>query len=530
VICVKCGVNLVTGKELTTSLGGPPQQPPALAPDPVPANAPPEIAPAPHEFAQGGEEPRGGGVVRWFGECFPGVFRPRVVVGAIILSLVAWIPAIVLASPAVTMASVEGAGLGQLMVIGLAVALFSQALAWLITGEYCLFSSAITEFTGRDWSNIAILNMIPVVLLFLLTQAAITKENAYLNAPLPSDVVEEQKAQGVPPEPGEYVISGAGGGTGSGIFAVRGSGLAMDPQGCLYYAHEGGCIVWKYNPATNLETVIAGNGERGFYKEGGVAVKESLNRVSSVAVDGNSNVYIADAWQVRKVDPKGIITTFAGSGKSGTGGDGGPARQAELTIEMKLCADAKGNLYIVDPGRPLIRRVDAATGIIASFAGTGRGGFSGDGGPAVNAALAGPRGLAVDAKGNLYVADSANRRIRKVDVATGLIDTIAGSGKAGLAGVGGPATAARLLTPIGVAVDSKGNVFILGTDNRVRKVDGVTGILSIAAGTGDEGDSGDGGPAGLATLRTPVGIAIGPGDTIFIADQGGSRLRKLVKR
>ena len=263
------------------------------------------------------------------------------------------------------------------------------------------------------------------------------------------------------------------------------------------------------------------------FVDGGPAVEAELYNPAGVAVDGAGNLYIADASNngIRKVDSTGTITTIAGTGELGFSGDGGPAVEAELYDPAGVAVDSAGNLYIADSGNQRIRKVDL-TGTITTIAGTGEFGFSGDGGPAVEAELHSPRGVAVDSAGNLYIADSRNRRIRKVD-STGTITTIAGTGEFGFSGDGGPAVEAELRSPRGVAVDSAGNVYIADSGNRrIRKVDS-TGTITTIAGTGEFGFSGDGGPAVEAELRSPYGVAVDSAGNVYIADVIDQRIRKV---
>jgi hypothetical protein len=193
-----------------------------------------------------------------------------------------------------------------------------------------------------------------------------------------------------------------------------------------------------------------------------------------VAVDPAGNVYIADQDndRVRKVDAvTGVITTVAGTGERGYSGDGGLATDTTLFAPAGVAVDARGNLFVADQYSNRVRRVDAGTGIITTVAGTGSPGYAGDGGPAVNASLSPFYGVAVDAAGNIFLADHAHQRVRRVDGATGVITTVAGTGVRGYGGDGGPATGASLAHPGGVAVDAAGNLFIADTFNdRVRKV------------------------------------------------------------
>ena len=218
------------------------------------------------------------------------------------------------------------------------------------------------------------------------------------------------------------------------------------------------------------------------------------------------------------------ISSFAGTGEPGFSGDGGPASAARLEFPTGVAVDGEGNVYIADSGNRRIRRVDLA-GTISSFAGTGEPGFSGDGGPASAARLDFPTGVAVDGEGNVYIADSGNRRIRRVDLA-GTISSFAGTGEPGFSGDGGPASAARLGNPWNVAVDGEGNVYIADSGNRrIRRVD-LAGTISSFAGTGEPGFSGDGGPASAARLGNPWNVAVDGEGNVYIADSG-NRIRRV---
>ena len=259
--------------------------------------------------------------------------------------------------------------------------------------------------------------------------------------------------------------------------------------------------------ATTLATPLTGDhwtidtfagGEIG---DNGPAIQARLDTPRWVAVDGAGNLYIADTnfHRIRRVDPLGTITTVAGTGESGFGGDDGPAIQARLYGPQGVAVDSAGNLFIADARNNRIRRV-APSGTITTVAGTGEAGFSGDNGPAVAARMNYPLDVAADRAGNLFIADTDNNRIRRVD-ASGTITTLAGTGEWGLGGDGGPALQARLRSPRGVAVDSAGNLFIADTGNdRIRRVD-ASGTITTIVGTGEEGFSGDNGPAVAARLN-----------------------------
>jgi trimeric autotransporter adhesin len=269
----------------------------------------------------------------------------------------------------------------------------------------------------------------------------------------------------------------------------------------------------------------AGNGGQGFDGDGRAATSALLNKPWGLAVDGAGNLFIADAGnhRIRKVSPGGIISTVAGTGIPGFSGDGGPATAAQLNAAWGLALDSAGNLYIADTGNNVVRKVNPA-GVISSVAGNGTGGFSGEGGPATSAQLAGPSGVAVDSAGSLFIADTGNQRVRKV-TSDGIIVTAAGSGDYGFSGDGGPAVEARLNSPWDVAVDSTGNLFIADTWNhRIRKVT-VSGVISTVAGS-EQGFSGDGGPAVSARLNQPTAVKVDSGG-LLIADAGNALVRKV---
>ena len=295
------------------------------------------------------------------------------------------------------------------------------------------------------------------------------------------------------------------------------SGVAVDGTGNFYIADTKNHCIRKVDIAGNISTV-AGTGEKGDNGDGGPAVQAQLDCPSIMAVDRAGNIYIADEGnhRIRKMDAAGDISTVAGTGEEGYSGDGSPAVQAQLNSPGGVAVDGSGNIYIADRGNDRIRKVDAA-GVISTAAGTGEKGDSGDGGPAVLAQLSYPGGMAVDGSGNIYIADGFNHRIRKVDAA-GVISTAAGTKEWGYSGDGGPAVLAQLGDPGGLTVDDSGNLYIADTDNfRIRKVD-AAGIISTAAGTGEEGYSGDGGPAVLAQIAEPGGVAVDPSGNLYIAD------------
>jgi trimeric autotransporter adhesin len=278
----------------------------------------------------------------------------------------------------------------------------------------------------------------------------------------------------------------------------------------------------------SIINTVAGNGTAGFSGDGGQAVNASFNFPRAPGFDSAGNLYISDFnnHRVRKIAPSGIITTLAGTGTPGSTGDGGPATSAELLNPSGTAADSAGNIYICEYGGNRIRRVDGVTGIITTVAGTGADGYSGDGGPATAAMLANPQDARFDSAGNLYFADYANNRIRKITISTGVITTVAGKGLAATAGNGGPATSASLFGPVGVVFDATGNLYISELNgNVVRRVSAATGIITAFAGNGTAGFSGDGGPATSAELNVPYGIAFDEAGDVLISDVNNQRIR-----
>ena len=289
---------------------------------------------------------------------------------------------------------------------------------------------------------------------------------------------------------------------------------------------------WLLNGAAlpaNLITTVAGNGAAGYSGDGSAAGKAMLNSPDGVALDTNHNVFIADTsnHRIRKIDTNGVITTVAGIGTNGFSGDGGLATNASLNSPGGIGFDSAGNLFIADTANHRIRKVDV-NGLITTVAGIGTNGYSGDSGPATNASLNSPAGIGFDSAGNLFVADTQNSRVRKVDI-NNVITTVAGNGSSAwpTAGDGGAATNAIVRYPTSVAADASGNLFIVDAgDDRVRKVD-TNGIITTVAGNGNPTYAGDGGSATNASLYYPWGICLDASGNLFIADEANNRIRKV---
>jgi len=284
-------------------------------------------------------------------------------------------------------------------------------------------------------------------------------------------------------------------------------------------------------PAPGDIDTVAGYGTAGYSGDNGLATAADLYLPQSVAIDSAGNIYIVDAHnnRIRKVTAStGIITTVAGNGTEGYSGDGGPATSAEISPSGGVAVDVVGNIYFADTQR--IRKVAVSTGYISTVAGSGIQGYSGDGGSATSAEMNWPWGVAVDAAGNTYFGDMFNNCIRKVTASTGIISTVAGTGNAGFSGDGGLATSAKLYYPYGVAVDAAGNIYIADEANdRIRKVTASTGDISTVAGTGKTGYSGDGYLATSAELYWPHSVAVDSASNLYIADEDNNRIRAVAQ-
>jgi hypothetical protein len=292
------------------------------------------------------------------------------------------------------------------------------------------------------------------------------------------------------------------------------------------------CACFCLQAQVSIITTIAGIDSAGFCCDGGPATNAKLYLPESLCFDKNgSNIYIADAGnnRIRKMNLyNGIINTIAGTGIGGFNGDGNQATNTELWLPDAVFTDTTGNIYSTDPLNYRIRKVTIATGIITTIAGNGNPGYTGDGLPATEATINEPSGLCLDKFGNIYIADYSNNVVRKVSASTGIITTLAGTGTTGYSGDGGPATNARLFGPDQVFADSAGNIFICDQWNSaVRKVNATTGIITTIAGTGIAGYSGDGGAATNAELNQPAGVFVEKNENIFIAEYGNGTIREI---
>jgi sugar lactone lactonase YvrE len=344
-----------------------------------------------------------------------------------------------------------------------------------------------------------------------------------------------------------YTIAGTGtfGYTGDGDSAISAhlnnpNGLAFDAAGNVYFADLTNNVIRKVTKSTGKISTVVGTYYTGstwnYGGDGGPADSAWLGGPLGIATDTAGNLYIADNLNnvIRKVTAStGIITTVAGDFMAidmpwAFSGDGGPATSAELNSPWGVALDAAGNIYIADQGYDVIRKVTVSTGIITTVAGNGNGGYTGDGGLATSAELNAPDGVTIDAAGNIYISDDGNNVIRKVTASTGKISTIAGYRNAGYSGDGGPADSAKLNDPsLGVAIDAAGNIYIADDGNNViRRVDASTGKISTICGNGNIGYTGDGGPADSALLNGPEAVALDDSGNIYISD-GNNVIREI---
>ena len=310
--------------------------------------------------------------------------------------------------------------------------------------------------------------------------------------------------------------------------------VAFDRAGNLYFSDTNNHRVRKVDAKTGVISTVAGNGKKGFAGDGAKATDASLNEPYGIELDTDGNVYIVDRLNfcVRKVDAKtAFVTTVAGTGgKSGFGGDGGPADKALLVEPNGICLDGKGKLYIADVAGHRVRVVDLKSGKIDTLAGDGKGASAGDGGPVTGAELFGPRAVAIGPDGRLYIVERNGHSVRVIDSAQRTIKRFAGTGKKGYTGDGGKALDATFDGPKEIDIDKGGNVFLVDTENEaIRRIDAKTGIVTTVAGKGKSKTPGlgDGGPATAATLGRPHGVAVGPDGALYIGDTNSHRIRRV---
>ena len=309
-------------------------------------------------------------------------------------------------------------------------------------------------------------------------------------------------------------------------------GVEFTPAGEMIIAEmEHGNRVLKVD-AQGMLRAFAGTGVKGYSGDGGPAVSATFNGIHNLAITSGGNLLIADSFNhtLRKIDAKtGVISTFAGNGLKGFAGDGGPAAQAQFVILIQIALDPPGkHLYIADIGNHRIRRIDLATGLITTVAGNGKSGVPSDGADATSAPLFDPRAVTPDAAGGFYILERNGNALRYVDPA-GKIRTVVGTGAKGLSGDGGPALQATMSGPKYLTLDRDGSVLIADAENHViRRYSPKTGLITRVAGTGKAGAAGIGGDPLQCELRRPHGVTIGPDGALYITDSYNDRILKIV--
>lgn len=309
-------------------------------------------------------------------------------------------------------------------------------------------------------------------------------------------------------------------------------GIVRGPDGAFYYCEYTGQRIRRIGK-DGVITTIAGTGAVGFSGDGGPALQATFNKPHELRFDAAGDLYIVDMVNhaVRKIDMKsGILTTIAGTGQPGYSGDGGPAVKAQFKQPHSIQFGPEGDLYVCDIGNHVIRRIDMKTGTISTFAGTGKAGDTPDGSPIEGTPLKGPRSLDFDKDGNLWLATREGNQVFKFDLKAGKIHHIAGTGKSGFTGHGGPALEATLSGPKGISVDADGNVWLADCESHsIRMIDAKTGKIELIAGTGKKGDGADGDPLKCEMAR-PHGVYADADGGIYIGDSEAHKIRVLRKK
>jgi sugar lactone lactonase YvrE len=383
-----------------------------------------------------------------------------------------------------------------------------------------------SKYDGADESTATLTTTLPVGTDLLTASYTSSNTSKFVNSSAgisTSSVIETVAGNGTA---GSSGLKGQA--TAAELYAP--TAVATDSAGDLFIADYNNSRVLEVTHATGVITLVAGNGKYGYSGDGGKATAAELDGPDGIAVNSAGTLlFVSDGYndRIREVNlTSGIITTVAGNGKYGYSGDGGKATAAELDYPSGIALNSTGSLlFIADTCNDRIREVNVSSGIITTAAGNGKYGFSGDNGQATAAELSYPSGVAVDSAGDLFIADTDNNRIREVNVSSGKITTVAGNGTAGsTVGANSLATASELYQPMGVAVDSNGNLFIADTQNdRVREVS--AGKISTVAGSGTAAYNGDNITAGQVFL--PEGVAVDADGDLFIADFGNERIREL---
>jgi len=308
-------------------------------------------------------------------------------------------------------------------------------------------------------------------------------------------------------------------------------GIVRGPDGAFYYCEYTGQRIRRIGKDGAI-TTIAGTGQVGFTGDGGTALEATFNKPHELRFDTFGDLYIVDMVNhaVRKIDMKtGMITTIAGTGQPGYGGDGGPAVKAQFKQPHSIQFGPEGDLYICDIGNHVIRKIEMKTGTISTFAGTGKAGDTPDGSPIAGTPLKGPRSLDFDREGNLWLATREGNQVFKFELKAGKIHHIAGTGKGGFTGHGGSALEATLSGPKGISVDASGNVWLADCESHsIRMIDAKSGRIELIAGTGKKGDGADGDPL-KCEMGRPHGVYADADGGIYIGDSEAHKIRVLRK-
>jgi sugar lactone lactonase YvrE len=320
------------------------------------------------------------------------------------------------------------------------------------------------------------------------------------------------------------------GGPGTAAQVNNPYGLVVGPDGALYFCEVDNHRVRRLDLKTKQISTVAGSGQKGYAGDGGPALEASLNQPYEVRFDRRGNLFFAEMQNhvVRRVDAKThVITTVAGTGQPGFSGDGGPAAKAQLRQPHSIAFDPEGRLLICDIGNNRIRRVDLVTGLIDTWAGTGEKKPAADGAPLAGTPLNGPRAVDIDPQGNLYLVLREGNAVYRIDAKAGRIFHVAGTGEKGYTGDGGPAKEAKLNGPKGISWAPDGSLYIADTESHViRRIDLKSGVIRTVLGAGERGDGPDGDPL-QCRLSRPHGIFVARDGTVYVADSESHRLRVL---
>ena len=306
-------------------------------------------------------------------------------------------------------------------------------------------------------------------------------------------------------------------------------GIVRGPDGAIYFCEYDGNVVRRVD-GSGVITTVAGNGMKGYSGDGGLATEATFNQPHEIRFDREGNLFIVDMLNscVRRVDAKTrVITTFAGTGQPGYSGDGGPARAATFNQPHSIQFDQQGNLFVCDVRNHVIRRIDLKTGVITTIAGTGKPGPTPDGWAFSGTPLNGPRTIDFGPDGSLWVALREGNQVYRLDLKAGTIHHVAGTGKKGFEGNGGPAKDATLSGPKGLAIAPNGDIYLADTESHsIRMIEAKTELLRLIAGTGAKGDGPDGNPL-QCKLARPHGVWVDVDGTLFIGDSENHRIRVL---